>query len=172
MTDTGSSGRQPLGAPRRGNREARSFTSDPIPIDFAGPEHRYYRADLEIDGIDHGGASYEGRVFLNNPGATSETPLTAEAGYAGSFHIFGHGGCLGDPGHCEVTPRRDPFDFRNPHPLTPAKKKVNVTDMLRRLAESSATATVTIVPVVTATNELTDDLDVFHCTSIQFLTYN
>ena len=95
------------------------------------------RADLEIDGIYHGEASYEGRVFLNNPKADHTTPRTARTAMPGSFHIFGHGGCLGDPGHCEVNEdRREPYDFRAPHPLTPATKRVTVTDTLRDLARS------------------------------------
>jgi tyrosinase len=141
-------------------------------LDFAGPPHRYYRADLEIDGIDHGGASYEGRVFLNNADADESTPKDLATGYAGSFYIFGHGGCLGDPGHCDVTSKDDPFDLRAPHPLTPAKKRVTVTDALRRVTAQTTEVTVTIVPVVTAYNELTEDVDVFHCTSMRFLTYN
>ena len=56
-----------LGVPRRGTRPAKVFTSRPVPIDFAGPGHRYVRADLEIDGIFHGEASYEGRIFLIIP---------------------------------------------------------------------------------------------------------
>src|SRR6266853_5963291 len=81
-----------LGVPRRGTRPAKVFTSKPVSIDFAGPGHRYVRADLEIDGIFHGEASYEGRIFLNNPGANEQTATTPENGYAGSFQIFGHGG--------------------------------------------------------------------------------
>src|SRR5215472_16555024 len=104
-----------LGVPQRGSREAKTYTSKPVPIDFAGPEHRYVRSDLEIYGIYHGGPSYEGRIFLNNPKADQNTARTRENGYAGSFYIFGHGGGLGDPGHCEVNEEnRDEYDFRSP----------------------------------------------------------
>jgi hypothetical protein len=71
-----------------------------------------------------------------------------------------------------VSPRHDPFDYRTPHPLTPAKKRVNVTEALRRAAADHDALTVTIVPIVTATNVLTDDINVFRCKSITFLTYN
>jgi len=162
-----------LGVPQRGTREAKTFTSKPVPIDFAGPEHRYVRSDLEIYGIYHGGPSYEGRIFLNNPKADQTTPRTRENGYAGSFYIFGHGGCLGDPGHCEVNEEnRDEYDFRSPHPLTPAKKKVTVTNTLREIAKTNKTATITVVPVVTATNELCDDIDVFRFENMRFVSYN
>ena len=162
-----------LGVPRRGTHAAKTYTSKPVSIDFAGPDHRYIRSDLEIYGIYHGGPSYEGRIFLNNPKADQNTPRTRENGYAGSFHIFGHGGCLGDPGHCEVNEKdRENYDFRSPHPLTPAKKKVTVTDTLREIAKTNKTATITVVPVVTATNELCDDTDVFRFENMRFVSYN
>jgi hypothetical protein len=165
--------RRALGAPRRGTKPAKIFTSPPVDIEFATPDHRYSRADLEIRGIYHGEASYEGRVFLNNPGATAQTGKTLSNGYAGSFHIFGHGGCLGDEGHCEVhEDHRDPYDFRNPHPLTPARKVVTVTTALREIAKTATTVTVTVVPVVSAANELCDEENVFRCEDMRFLTYN
>ena len=67
-----------LGVPKRGTRQAKTYTSKPVPIDFAGPEHRYVRSDLEIYGIYHGGPSYEGRIFLNNPKADQTTPRKRE----------------------------------------------------------------------------------------------
>jgi hypothetical protein len=109
-----------------------------VPIDFAGPDHRFSRIDLEIDGIFHGEASYEGRIFFNHANADRNTPRSAENGYAGSFYIFGHGGCLGDAGHCEVNEdSREPYDFRPPHPLTPAVKQVTVTQPLQEIAKTN-----------------------------------
>jgi len=162
-----------LGSPKRPRGPAKTFISRPIPVDFATPRHRLSRADLEISGIYHGESSYEGRIFFNNPSATAATPLTPRSGYAGSFHIFGHGGCLGDPGHCEVNEHdRDAFDMRYPHPLTPARKRVNVTKVLQEVARRAKTVTVTIVPVVTAANRLCDTVNVFRCENMQFVTYN
>lgn len=165
--------RRTLGAPRRPRSAAKTFTSAPVQLDFAGPDHRFVRADLEIDGIYHGEASYEGRVFLNNPKADAGTPKTLASGYAGSFHIFGHGGCLGDAGHCDVNEHhRQSYDFRSPHPLTPAKKRITVTNALREIARNTTTVTVTVVPVVSAANELCDTENVFRCENLHFVTYN
>jgi hypothetical protein len=162
-----------LGVPTRGKHPAETYTSKPVPIGFAGPEHRYVRVDLEIYGIFHGEASYEGRIFFNNPEASESTPRTPEDGYAGSFYIFGHGGCLGDPGHCEVNEHnREDYDFRAPHPLTPAKKKVTVTERIREIAKTSKTVTITVVPVVTATNELCNNDDVFRFENMRFVSYD
>ena len=94
-------------------------------------EGRFTRADLVFSGVDHSQTSYEVRVFLNNPTADASTPRTAEHGYAGRFVIFGHGGCFGDDGHCEV-PSEPRASMRLAH-LTPQTKLVTVTDALRRI---------------------------------------
>jgi len=162
-----------LGAPTKPAQPAKTFTSKAARIDFAGPGHRFDRADLEIRGIYHGEASYEGRVFLNNPKADQDTPRTLDDGYAGSFHIFGHGGCFGDDGHCEVNDhKREQYDWRPPHPLTPAVKRIDVTNALREIARTTNEVTVTIVPVINTANELCNTTDVFHCEDMRFLTYN
>jgi tyrosinase len=166
-------GRRGLGPPKRPSGPAKTYTSPPVAIGFAGPDHRFVRADLEIHGIDHGEASYEGRVFFNNPKADAGTPRTPESGYAGSFHIFGHGGCFGDAGHCEVDEHaRAHDDRRPPHPLTPANKRLTVTEPLQRAAKTGSSLTITVVPVVTAANELCDTSDVFRFDSMRFVTYN
>jgi hypothetical protein len=160
------------GAPRRPKSPAKTYTSKPVPVDFAGPGHRLNRADLEISGIFHGEASYEGRIFLNNPAADQNTPCTLDHGYAGSFHIFGHGGCFGDAGHCEVQGHREAYDFRAPHALTPAKKRVTITNALRAVAQTNQQLTVTIVPVVSAANELCDSHNVFRFEQMRLVTYD
>lgn len=109
----------------------------------------FSRADLVVTGVDHSSLSYEVRVFLNNPDATADTPRTAEQGYGGRYTVFGHGGCFGDEGHCDVpTPTADATDLRPQHQLTPITTYVTVTDALRRLLAAGETLrTVTLVPV-------------------------
>jgi hypothetical protein len=93
-------------------------------------------------------------------------------GYAGSFYIFGHGGCLGDAGHCDVAGHREPFDFRSPHPLTPASKRITVTAALREVAKSAKEATITIVPIITAAIEQHDRENVFRFEDMRFVSYD
>jgi hypothetical protein len=109
----------------------------------------FTRADIQFDGVDHSGPSFEARIFLNNPSADESTERVAETGYAGSFYIFGHGGCFGDVGHCDVRPRRR-YDPRPSHPLTEARKTVIATDAVRRARAKGEQLTVTAVPVVTS----------------------
>jgi tyrosinase len=115
-----------------------------------GPDRlKFARADLIFYGLDHSGPSYEVRVFVNRPDAGPETPLTAEAGFAGRFAVFGHGGCFGEEGHCEVRPPVSVFDRRQPHPLEPLTRVLTVTEAIRDLARRDVgMATVTAIPVV------------------------
>ena len=103
------------------------------------------RADLIFLGLDHSGASFEARLFLDAPdadhGAGRDHPACV-----GSFYVFGHGGCFGDEGHCDVPSEREPFDLRPAHPLEPAIRVVTVTDAIRaKIAAGAGTVTVTVV---------------------------
>lgn len=126
----------------------RPFVSQPIGLAAADVGAAYQRADLFFDGVDHSGHSYALRVFFNNPAATEGTELSAENGYAGSVYVFGHGGCFGDEGHCEVREGRQPFDLRPAHQLTPATMWLTVTDAVRQAARREERLVITVVPVV------------------------
>lgn len=130
----------------------------------------FSRADIEFDGVDHSGASFEARIFLNNPEADEHTEKSLETGYAGSFHIFGHGGCFGDDGHCDITPRRA-YDPRPAHPLSPARKIVIATEAVRKTLQRGDTTTVTTIPIVTSLNEKCATEDVLRFDNVRIVTY-
>lgn len=142
------------------------FVSDPI--DLPEDAEDTYRADLVFYDVDHSGASYEARIFLNAPDADAATPRD-DPRYAGSFHIFGHGGCFGDIGHCDVPAGpRDPFDLRPPHDLVPASKTVVITEAFKRLiGPQDETMTVTVVALVPGDTPN----DVLQFDTIRLLTY-
>lgn len=129
------------------------FVSKPIGLTSGYIGATYKRADLIFDGVDHSGASFALRVFFNNPAATDETGRSAENGYVGSVYVFGHGGCFGDEGHCDVPTERRPFDVRPPHKLTPARMWIQVTDALRQLAQHEERMTITVVHVATGNSD-------------------
>jgi tyrosinase len=145
------------------------FVSDPLelPVREAEPD-TVTRADLIFYDVDHSGASYEARIFLNAPDADATTPRD-DPHYAGSFCIFGHGGCFGDAGHCDVpTGPRDPFDLRPEHQLVPASKVVVITDAFKRLiAPTDEELTVTVVAFVPGA----DEHDVLQFDRVRLLTY-
>ena len=134
------------------------------------------RADLVFEGVDHSGMSYEVRTFLNNPEADETNPRTLEQGYGGRFVVFGHGGCYGDLGHCDVpTERRPSHDLRLAHSLMPETKIVTVTGALEHvLREGRGELTsVTLVPIskdpLIVDRSLTKDLLEFD--SVELRTY-
>jgi len=151
-----------------------TFVSNPMTVTLQAPDEPYKRADLEFHGLDHSKASFEGRLFINNPDAGPETPTTDES-YVGSFWIFGHGGCAGDEGHCEPPPVSRPFDFRAEHQLTPMSKRVIVTDKLNELVGPGQVFSVRIVPYVRPENAepLPENLvtDLLHFDTAALLTY-
>ena len=124
-----------------------NFVANPLTVTLTAPGESYYRADLEFHGVDHSKASFEGRLFINHPDAGPDTPTSIDS-YAGSFWIFGHGGCAGDEGHCEPVTERRPFDFRPEHQLTTVSKRVMITGKLRALVQPGQRFTVRIVPYV------------------------
>jgi hypothetical protein len=142
--------------------QGNTYTSQPISAAEI-PLEEASRVDIEFQQVDDSGASFEGRVFLNNPEADENTDLNLENGYAGSFFIFGHGGCFGDEGHCEVDTERafDPYDPRRSHPMTPVETSVEATEAVQRTASEGEDVTVTVVPVIMGLTEQTDVENVF-----------
>jgi len=119
------------------------FTSAPLELPAA--EHHFARADLIFYGLDHSGSSYEAQVFMAARGVGGE-PDHSHRAYVGSFFIFGHGGCFGDVGHCDIPTARDPFDLRPAHQLEPAVRILTVTEPLKAMLTQGLTAAkVTVV---------------------------
>ena len=116
------------------------FTSAPIPLKLGPKGLNFERGDILIHGVDQSGGSFEGRVFLNNPNATIDTPTTPENGYAGSFYVYGYGLWPDDIG-ADRKPA-EPDTIR-----APIQKDVIATDALRHAAERGSDVTVTVVPV-------------------------
>ena len=105
----------------------------------------FARADLIFYDIDHSGHSFEARVFLDDPDA-DHSAGPDHPSYAGSWFVFGHGGCFGDVGHCDLPGHRDGFDLRPAHQLEPAIRVLTVTDSVRALVEQgSREMSVTVV---------------------------
>ena len=124
----------------------RRFVSRPLRIPALEQGAEFARADLVFYGVDHSGRSHTVSIFFNNPDADETTVPDADHGYVGRFTVFGHGGCFGGEGHCDVHARHsDAFDLRPPHPLIPITIAITVTDAVRRLHASDVV--ITLVPV-------------------------
>jgi hypothetical protein len=150
------------------------YTTDPaIALTPAAASGEFTRADIVFYGVEHRGPSFAGRVYLNTSDAHVGVSRRIEDGYAGSFVVFGHGGCFGDQGHCKLPSEpRDPFDSRPPHGLLPQTLPVDITDALKRVQGDELT--VTVVPVVRGQAEDEDVFvraDVLFFTELRLLTY-
>lgn len=117
-----------------------AYTAPPIPVaQFA----RARRADLVFAGVEQAGPSFEARVFLNNPDADENTPLTWQMGYAGSFHIYGYGEPA-PPAIVEAKSRQ----AEGGAPVAPIEKRLHADEAAVRAAlEGSDELRVTVVPV-------------------------
>lgn len=145
-------------------------STTPLPVSNV-PE-QFARADLEFIDVDHAGPSFEGRVFVNNPNANINTPPDEANGFAGCFNVFGHGGCFGDVGHCDVIEKgKDNFDPRLSHPLVPMKKVVIATSAIRKAVAERADIHVTVVPIIKSWTEKTEGNDILKFDHINLITY-
>lgn len=148
------------------------YDSAPVPLSPAARSGEFSGAQLIFYDVDHSGDSFEGRVFLNASEAGLETPREAEQGYAGSFAIFGHGGCVGDEGHCDVPQKaKDPFDSRPLHALTPQTKTVDIGEALRRVHADGDSIVVTVLAIVAGAEE-SGLQDILHFTAMRLVTYD
>jgi tyrosinase len=112
------------------------FVSRPVEIP-ADVRAGFRTAEVRLHRVPQLDRSCFVRVFLDVPDANADTPLD-HPGYAGYLAVFGHGPCIGGPGHCGV-PERRPFDLRPRSHNTPRNHRVNVTRTARRLLEAGAT---------------------------------
>jgi hypothetical protein len=98
-------------------------------------------------GVERSGPSFEAVVFINNTKAGVDTPRELIHGYVGVFTVFGHGGCVGEAGHCDSAHEAPGgFDLRLPQGLPTTTKTVALDkDALTRLRGEEFT--VTVVPV-------------------------
>ena len=117
-----------------------SHTAPPVPVArFRGAR----RAELVFGGVEQAGSSFEGRVYLNNPDADESTPRTPEAGYAGSFHVFG----VGEPAPPAIAEAKRSQTEGGP-PVAPIEKRLHADGAaLRAALEGSSELTITVVPV-------------------------
>jgi hypothetical protein len=113
----------------------RVFDAVPLPGDLASSLGSA-RADVVIGGIEHAGASFELRVFVDNRGATADTPATPAEGYAGSVYVYGHG-ALPEGGGGQPSPAT----------RLPLTRYVVATDAVRRAAAAGESASISLVPV-------------------------
>jgi hypothetical protein len=151
-------------------RQLKIYHSNSIKLDI-NKCSEFYRADLEFHGIGHGTESYTGHVFLNNHDADLNMPKTLENKFVGSYHVFGHGGCFGDVGHCDILKKNEKYDFRADHPLTRGFKRLIITEQLKVLGKQRKEFTVTIVPIIKLDKNTMNIKEIVEIEKISIVTY-
>lgn len=122
----------------------KTFSAVPLPT----PEKlaASKRAVIEFGGLDQSGPSYEGRIFLNNPGAAADTPQTPEEGYAGCFHMYSYG----------MKPEPASGQPTQGTALLPMRRQIAATDAIKRAIAAGSAASVTLVPVTLGAAQQSD----------------
>jgi tyrosinase len=142
------------------------FNSRPIAV--AESTRKAFRtAEIRLHRVPQLPRSCFVRVFLNLPDANANTPMD-NPHYAGYFAIFGHGDCIGGPGHCEV-PVRGRYDLRPRSHNTPRNHRVDVTKRARALFDAGATEIGITLVVVGADYEEERELFRLDGVSLNFL---
>lgn len=120
------------------------FVSKPMEI-AANVRTSFQSAEVRLHRVPQLPRSGFVRVFLNLPDANANTPID-HPNYAGYLAIFGHGDCIGGPGHCSI-PQRSKYDLRPRSHNAPRNHRVNVTKCAKALFSAGA-ASITITLVV------------------------
>jgi hypothetical protein len=131
----------------------------------------FARADLEIYGINTFRPSYTVHVFLNDTSVRSLDRVDERPSYAGRFSLFGHAKCVGDDDHCHVTLTTRRFDDRPSHPLTPAFRRVVITEALKKAIQIGKSLRITFLAGTPAEKGDFDGKYLVEFTGIQIVTF-
>jgi hypothetical protein len=116
------------------------------PIDVQPPPAGFKRADILFEGVEQAGPSFQARVFLNNPAARASTPPTPANGYAGAFHVYGHGLPAQAPSEpAAQAPSEPAAQAPNEPAALPITKYVVATDAVRLALQQSSRLIVSVV---------------------------
>jgi len=118
------------------------------PISIGANVKAFAKAEVRLHWVPQLARSCFIRVFLNEPGADASTPIRNNPHYAGYLAIFGHGGCYGGPGHCDLPPLRSrEFDVRPRSHNTPRNHRIDVTACARALLQNTDKLQITLLVI-------------------------
>lgn len=106
----------------------------------------YRKVELRLHQVEQPQYSYALRVFINQPEANLDTPTEGNPHYAGYASFFGHGRCIGGPGHCDPPPNdRRAYDLRVRHHNAPGNIHLDITEAVEKLKNDADSMTITLV---------------------------
>ena len=136
-----------------------------------GISEPFTRADLEVYSINTFRPSYVVHVIFNDTKVANLENIEEHPGYGGRFSVFGHPQCVGDDMHCHVPLTTRRFDDRPSHPLTPAFRRVVVTEALRLAVSKGKRLTITLVASATANKKDIEGDYLLETSGLQLVTY-
>jgi hypothetical protein len=108
-------------------------------FDLGAVDPDFERAELRFEELSPPAASFELRIFLDQPGAGAKTPTAGNPRYIGSQFFYGLGA---------EAERNAPEDkLRGAGQFAPTQIRLNVTSELRRFLAQANRRTVTVTPV-------------------------
>lgn len=143
------------------------FLSKPITVSAA--VKAFAKAEVRLHWVPQLARSCFIRVFLNQPGANASTPIHDNPHFAGYLAVFGHGGCYGGPGHCDLpAARARDFDLRPRSHNTPRNHRIDITASAKELLKKSDSLQITLL-VIGADYQEDSDLLRLEGVSLNFL---
>jgi tyrosinase len=127
------------------------FNSEPATVS-SNTLQTHRKAEIKIHRIQKGNLmNARIRVFLNSPGANSDTPIEGNANFVEEITTF-NGSCYGGPGHCDLPLEKTRlFDQRPLHHHEPRNYKIDATQAVQRVLNNGA-KNITIQLVVIGIN--------------------
>lgn len=119
----------------------------------------HQRATLKLHNVIPPVKSFGVRVFINQPDADEQTPTEGNPHFAGFFSFFGHGDCIGGPGHCAAPAPKGKFDHRPLGHNRPTNHRLDISEAVKRMAAAGAKdIEVKLVTLTTDDMQLDDTL--------------
>ena len=145
------------------------FDSEKLNLPEPVLANKFQRAEVRLHRVPQLPRSCFIRVFLNLPGASASTDINDEH-YAGYLAIFGHGPCIGGPGHC-ATPPPQPrkYDQRPRSHNTPRNHRVDVTRAVQELIKAGDKSVQITLVVIGADYQQDNELLKLDGVSLNFL---
>ena len=100
-----------------------------------------HKVEIRFHNVLRAVTSHVVRVFVNQPGANADTPTEGNPNYVGFFGRFGHGPCVGGPGHCDPPAAPGQFEIPIRHHNTPHTYRLDATEAVCNLLAADGGST-------------------------------
>jgi len=97
------------------------------------------KAEIRLHKVQRSVESHHIRVFINSPDADATTPTRDNDHFVGYISRFGHGDCVGGPGHCDIPlENKRKFDLRPRHHNAPTNHNLDATENIKKILSNGA----------------------------------